>query len=71
MSVIIIPFRVANIIYLESDEYNPASVFSLYIFMFNFVKIWYKYTYLDDPTVKYFHLKDNAIYLNSNSWSYV
>ena len=39
MSINIIPFRVANIIYLESDENNPASVFSLYIFMFNFVKI--------------------------------
>ena len=62
MSIIIILLEATNIIYLEFYENNPTFVFSSYSFEFNFVKMLYKYTYVDVPISKYFSFRDNAIY---------
>ena len=62
MSITIIPDLDINIIYLEFNENNPFEASTLYIFMFIFVKMSYKYTYSDVPTSKYFSFEDNAIY---------
>ena len=62
MSIItILSLQLAKIIYLEFDEKNPSTVFNLYFFMFNFVVISYKYTYVFLLTSKYFSFGDNEI----------
>ena len=62
MLSIIILLKVANIICLEFYENNPTSVCTLYIFMFNLVKMSYRYTYFVVPTSIYFSSGDYAIY---------
>ena len=56
MSIIISLSEIANTIDFEFYENTPLKVYSLCIFLFNFVKISYKYTYVDVPTSKYFSL---------------
>ena len=62
ISITIIPDLDINIIYLEFNEKIPSDDYTLNTFMFIFVKMSYKYTYLDVPTSKYFSFGDIAIY---------